>query len=318
MQKITMFDSALQRVQSQRAWRRQVAVSVGVDPSEVDTLVSQKDERVVNSILALAGMGGNVRVVDTNAKKFIEKIVRAAAWDKRLYALFGKTGIGKTIAIKSAITTIQETVAYVRVNLSNAKSAVKLNYDVYRSLHLAVHKREPNRAAYGYVHTAFRLMQDIVEKNRSVIIFDEAQRLSDNGFEVLRDIYDETNASLVVVGSTAFAERMSKKKIGDEIFGQFLRRIDDRYELPTASPGDVRVFLGAYGVEVDKSESRHIAKKIGTYGDIDTLARAMARIAGTVEEGEMTWRKVGAGQIIDAIDSIITVMEAEDESEGKS
>lgn len=318
MQKLTMFDSAFQRVSAQRGWRRQVAVSVGIDPAEVDTMVTQKDERVVESILALAGMGGRVRVVDTNAKKFIEKVIRAAAWDKRLYALFGKTGIGKTLAIKTSLTQITEPAAYVRSNASNCKSAAKLTFDIYRSLHVAIHKRTPARTRAGYIGVAFELLQDLAEKGRSVIIIDEAQRLSDNAFEVLRDVYDETNVSLVLVGSTAFAERMSKKKIGDEIFGQFLRRIDDRYELPNASPGDVRAFLSAYGVEVDKPESRVIARKIGAYGDIDTLARSMARIAGTVEEGEMTWRKVGAGQIIDAIESIVTVMEAEDENEAKS
>jgi hypothetical protein len=77
--------------------------------------------------------------------------------------------------------------------------------------------------------------------------------------------------------------------------------------------GDVKLFLAAYGVEIETSEAKQIAKRIGSYGDIDTLARAMRVIAGNVEGGELTWRKVGAGQIISAIDRIKTVIEGKDE-----
>lgn len=315
MERETIFDTALRRIKLKRAWKKEVAVEAGIDDDAIDKLIEQRDKRIVDAVLTLTDMGGVVRLVPTNVSKFLEKILRAAAWDKRLYAVFGKTGVGKTFTLKAIIPSIAEPVGYVRINESNKGSKLKLTYDIYRSLHYSIRKAQPSRARAGYIGVAYELLTELIAEKRCAIILDEAQKLSDMSFELLRDIYDETQASIVLIGSTAFSDRIKKKRIGDELFGQFLRRIDDRYQLPPSEPKDVRLFLGAYGVEIDAYESKKIAKEISQYGDIDTLARAMRIIAGNVEDGKLTWRRVGAGQIFEAIERIKMTLEVRDNTE---
>ncbi len=310
MQRETIIDKALGKVREQRGWRKQIALRAAVEVADVDTLMTGRDDRIVEAALSLTGLGGSIRAVDTSVKRFIEKIVRAAAWDKRIYAVFGPTGAGKTFTLKAIIPTIEEPVALVRITQHNRNSIGRITQDIHRALHVRVKGSNPTSSYIG--QNFFAKLMDLAQ-TRCVVIIDEAQKLSDNSFELLRDIYDESQASLVLIGSTVFAERLAKKRISDEVFGQFLRRVDDRYELPHATPGDVKLFLNAYGIEIDKTDTRAIARKIGNYGDIDTLARAMRIIAGSVEEGELSWKKVGSGQIIDAIERITMLMTVEEE-----
>lgn len=304
----TMFESELKKVKKTQNWRPMVALRAAVNPSEVEKLIEQKDERVINAVLSMTGKGGAIRAVDISSKKFIEKVIRAAAWDKRMYAVFAPTGVGKTFAIHAVMPTIETKISYVRVNEYNKGNKIALLQAIARNFgFIGFESVKGFRAMHGNPY--FYKIKEKFENENGVIIIDEAQKLRDNSFEMLRDIYDETKVSLVIVGSTAFSEKLSVKKITDEVFGQMLRRFDDRYELPHASAADVKLFLSAYGTQVDNGEAKQIAKKIGSWGDIDTLNKAMRFIAGDVTEGELSWSKVGAGNIIDAIERVIMLMD---------
>ncbi|KAB2967542.1 ATP-binding protein [Zoogloea sp.] len=319
MVKENLFEQSLRKVRQQPKWKPIVALRAAVEPSEVEELISKGDERVVNAVLSMTGRGGSIRAVDISSKKFIEKILRAAAWDKRMYAVFGPTGVGKTFAINSVVPNIEGTkVSYVRVNEYNKGNKIALLQQIYRGFGFnSVESLKGFRSLHGNPY--FHKLRERFETENAVIIIDEAQKLRDNSFEMLRDLYDETKVSLVIIGSTAFAEKLATKKIGDEVFGQMLRRFDDRYELPHATAVDVKLFLAAYGITIDAAEAKQIARKISTWGDIDTLAKAMRFIAGDVEDGELTWTKVGAGNIIDAVERVIMLMDikADNGSEDK-
>jgi DNA transposition AAA+ family ATPase len=309
----TMFDSELKKVKRLQSWKPMVALRAAVNPSEVDKLIEQRDLRVINAVLSMTGRGGAIRAVDISSKKFIEKILRAAAWDKRMYAVFGPTGVGKTFAINSVLSSIETKISYVRVNEYNKGNKLALLQQIARNFgFIGFESVKGFRAMHGNPY--FYKIKEKFDNENGVIVVDEAQKLRDNSFEMLRDIYDETKVSLVIIGSTAFAERLSVKKITDEIFGQMLRRFDDRYELPHATSADVKLFLSAYGIQVDAGEAKQIAKKIGSWGDIDTLSKAMRFIAGDISDGELTWTKVGAGNIIDAIERVVMLMDINTES----
>lgn len=311
MQRETLFDTALRKVKEQRRWKGMVALRAAVDPSDVDQLIAEGDERVINAILSMTGKGGTIRAVDTGAKKFIEKIIRAAVWDKRMYALFGPTGCGKTFCTLAAIEEFQGKAVRVRINEYNRSSRSALLDDIAKAL-----KIQTSAGQWIYGSKIFGRLKEQFENNTTAIILDEAQKMRERTFEMIRDVYDETALSFVLLGSMSFRDQLAKKKIGDEVFGQFLRRIDDRYELPHTTWGDVKLFLGAYGISIDNSEAKQIAKKISKWGDIDTLAKAMRLIAGDVDEGELTWTKVGAGNISDAIDRIIMLMDINTDNNG--
>ncbi len=300
----TLFDSEIRKVRKLQGWRSMVALRAAVNPSELEKLIEARDERVMSAVLSMTGKGGAIRAVDISSKRFIEKILRAAAWDKRMYAVFGPTGCGKTFAIKSAIEQLADEVAYVRVNEYNRSNRGALMSDIAKALKIQITAASWIRGSKIYG----RLKEQFETKSR-VVILDETQKIKDHTFEMVRDLYDETQLSLVLVGSMSFQEQLKTKKIGDEIFGQFLRRIDDRYELPHASANDVKLFLIAYGIQIDNAEAKSIAKKISTWGDIDTLSKAMRFIAGDITEGELTWTKVGAGNIIDAVERVIMLMD---------
>ncbi len=316
MERETITERAIRSIKSQRGGRQLIALRAGVDVADVDKLTDERDERVVDAILSLTGNGGKIRAVDTSVKKFIEKIIRAAAWDKRMYGIYGRTGVGKTFAVNSVIEQIEEPIAFVRVNETNKQAKARLLDDIHSSLYRRIKKSAPPSYVTG--HTMFQRMMNLVDTQRAVIILDEAQRLSEGSFELLRDVYDMTQVSIVLIGSIVFEGRIGTNKIDDEIFGQSLRRMDSRYELPHATPNDVILFLGAYGIEIDKPEAKQIAKRIGEFGDIDTLARAMRIISGSVEGGELSWRKVGSGQIIEAIERVRTITKVKDNDDDAS
>ena len=315
MVKENLFEQSLRKVRQQPRWKPLVALRAAVEPSEVETLIDKRDERIINAVLSMTGHGGTIRAVDISSKKFIEKILRAAAWDKRMYAVFGPTGVGKTFAINSVIPMIDAKISYVRVNEYNKGNKLALLQQIARNFgFIGFESVRGFRAMHGNPY--FYKIKEKFDNENGVIVIDEAQKLRDNSFEMLRDIYDETKVSLVIIGSTAFAEKLATKKIGDEVFGQMLRRFDDRYELPHATPTDVKLFLSAYGIVIDATEAKQISKKISSWGDIDTLAKSMRFIAGDVSDGELTWTKVGAGNIIDAIERVIMLRDINTEDNG--
>lgn len=302
----SVIERAVKIVRSQRDYRRTVALRAGVDSREVETLIDDRNQQVVNAVLSMAGLGGRIRVVDTQAKKFIEKIIRIAAWDQRFYILWGPTGAGKTFVTKNTIDAlrpqIQDPITYVRITEFNKGNIRYFLRDAAFGFKL---QDDKDLRWKGYVAYS-RLVENFAER-RGVVVIDEAHRMKDNLFDGIRDIMDQTKLSIVMLGTTELTSRLDK---------QFLGRLDDKYEIPDATPGDVKIFLQAYGVEVEPSESKAIAKKITKLRSIDTLNKAMRVIAGSVSEGEFTWKNVGGGQVIEAIERVMMTMKVNEETNG--
>ncbi|MEW5800125.1 MAG: ATP-binding protein [Bacteroidota bacterium] len=311
MTRETLIDKAIREVRSMRDYKRLIALRAAVDTRVVDTLIDQRQSDVIDAILSLVGYGTKIRIVDTMPKKFIEKVILSAAWDQRFYIVFGPPGVGKTITADYSVTAVREKnpipIGCVRVTEMNKSN---LRY-FYRDLAhaLAVKdisgKKESVMSWRGYI--TYRNLKDQFAGNRGVIVIDEAHRLRDNMFDGIRDLMDETQLSIVMLGATEFSQRLDQ---------QFLRRIaanGDRYVIPEATAGDVRIFCAAYGVEIDADESRAIARKIKNKGSIGTLNAAFRIITKQVRDDEFTWQHVGAGQIMQAIDRAITEMKVRDD-----
>ncbi|GEM_PF-3476391 len=316
MERETMVDIALKEVWKMRGGKKLIAVRAGVDVSDVEQLIKANDERVVDAILSLTKMGGKIRTVDTECKKFTMKIIRSALWDRRLYAIFGPTGVGKTTSIEAAIGELNDpSIAYVRINAFNRNNKFELIRQITLGLNLGNPESSPaykRRAGYAI----FSKLTEQYTKRRGVVVIDEAQKLAEETYSVLRDCYDETALSFCYFGSPDFRRTLEARRLDTHPLGEFIGRFDDRYDLPHSSPKDVKLFLEAYSIEVDTRESKAIAQKISEWRDIGTLNNAMKIIVGDVHNGEMSWRKVGAGQILDAIERVRTMMKPDEDEEG--
>lgn len=317
MTRETMVERSIKLVRNMRDYKRFISLRAAVDTRDVEKLIENKDERVINAILTMTGNGGSIRIVDTSPKKFIEKIIIAAAWDQRFYTVFGPPGIGKTITADYSVDQIKlktaDPIGVVRVSEFNKSNLRYFFRDIAHCI--KIDKQGNNNGDNdmrwrGYI--TYSKLKETFSKRRGVIIIDEAHRLKENIFDGIRDLMDETQLSFVILGASEFSDRLDV---------QFLSRVGDRgdrYDIPAATPNDVRIFTEAYGIEIDSDESKVIAKRIRNRGSIRTLSAALKVISKMIREEDFSWRGVGGGQILDAITRVMTTMKVNEETNNAS
>ncbi|TAK59406.1 MAG: AAA family ATPase [Bacteroidetes bacterium] len=305
----TMLEKALAKLREKEGWRKLLALNRAVNPKLIDALIRERDETTISIIYQMAGMGGKMLLANTNVKRMIQAATEGAAKSKRLYFMSGPTGCGKSYAAAAVIEDLKAnyTIGYLRITEMNYHSKTALLNEIakaFPSLNLASSYKTYGYGVYRKLHAQF-------EQSHGCIVIDEAQKLSMKALELLRDLYDETDLSFVFMASYEFYSRMNVERLDTSVFGQFLRRSDDKYELVHATPDDVREFVSMYGIMLERKEARRISELIGKHGDIDTLSRAFRKIASLHEEGELEWNKVGAGDIEDAIRRVITIQKVD-------
>lgn len=304
----SLVERAIKIVRAMRDYKRIVALRAAVDPRDVDKLIDARDPNVIAAVTAMAGFSKKIRIVDTSPKKFIEKVITAAAWDQRFYTVFGPPGVGKSITADYSVDSLRgkhtEPIGCVRVTEMNKSNLRYFFRDLAHCMNVKdiSGKKESDLRWRGYI--TYSNLKEKFSTSRGILVIDEAHRLRDNMFDGIRDLMDETQLSIVMLGTTEFSDRLDK---------QFLRRLDDRYIIPEATANDVRIFCEAYGVEVEAEESKTIARKIKNYGSIGTLDAAFRIISKLVNKDEFTWRDVGAGQILQAIERAMTEMKVRDD-----
>jgi len=301
-----LYKEALSEIKRNSKLKSLIAIRTGVDPESVEKIISgeiEADENFQNVVVDLVNQVRSAeKVANTQVKRFLELIIKLASDDKRFYAVFGPVGCGKTFVLRnvgiSFMSKVGLMVIYYRVPEVSSGKVTSLLSDIYRNV-------GSRRVVTGYF-----MYQEIKERLlgvRSVLLIDEAQRLSEKQFEVIRDLWDEIDGlSIIMVGSFAFAEKIRRKELDSrDAMSQFLRRIDQKYILPGCSWQDVREILGLYGISYTRSDYVRIADAVRSWGDIDTLVKAINVLGAKVEKGEIrSWRSVKVGVLLKAIDMI--------------
>lgn len=197
--------------------------------------------------------------VETPGNVLINSVVKnltalaARAWSKRWMITFtAPTGIGKTTAVDYA----QRTLAFDH-RLIQCKQ-ITTRYTILRAMGLAPgekwtsHGRNWMRASDLYD----RAVEHIRERPYLLII-DEADRLSMDCFEILRDFWDDARLPMLLVGNEGLTEKLNRQH--ERLF----RRIRVRFEQRPLREADQRKVLEFMGYQVADEEFALLWKLVG-------------------------------------------------------
>lgn len=177
----------------------------------------------------------------------------ARAYAKRWMITFtAPTGIGKTTAVDYAERTLPFDHRIIHCK------QITTRYTMLRALGLApgekwtIHGRNWMRASDLYD----RAVEQIRERPYLLII-DEADRLSMDCFEILRDFWDDARLPMLLVGNEVLTEKLNRQH--ERLF----RRIRVRFEQRPLREADQRKVLEFMGYEVADEEFALLWKLVG-------------------------------------------------------
>ena len=177
----------------------------------------------------------------------------ARAWSKRWMITFtAPTGVGKTTAVDYAARALT-----FDHRVFQCKQ-ITTRYTLLRTLGLAPgekwtnHGRNWMRAADLYDRAVER-----IRERPYLLIIDEADRLSVDCFEILRDFWDDARLPILLVGNEVLTEKLNRQH--ERLF----RRIRVRYEQRPLSEADLRKVLEFMGYEVADDEFALLWKLVG-------------------------------------------------------
>jgi DNA transposition AAA+ family ATPase len=177
----------------------------------------------------------------------------ARAWAKRWMITFtAPTGIGKTTAVDYAARTLSFDHRVL------ACKQITTRYTMLRALGLApgekwtVHGRNWMRASDLY--------DRVVERIRDrpyLLVVDEADRLSMDCMEILRDAWDDARLPMLLVGNEVLTEKLNRSH------ERLSRRIRVRFEQRPLREAEMRKVLEVMGYEMEDSEFALLWKLVG-------------------------------------------------------
>jgi DNA transposition AAA+ family ATPase len=177
----------------------------------------------------------------------------ARAWAKRWMITFtAPTGVGKTTAVDYAERTLPFDHRVIHCK------QITTRHTMLRTLGLApgekwtVHGRNWMRASDIYHRAVER-----IRERPYLLIIDEADRLSMDCFEILRDFWDEVRLPMLLVGNEVLTEKLNRQH--ERLF----RRIRVRFEQRPLREADQRKVLEFMGYEVADEEFTLLWKLVG-------------------------------------------------------
>jgi len=177
----------------------------------------------------------------------------ARAWAKRWMITFtAPTGIGKTTAVDYADRSLPFDHRVIHCK------QITTRYTLLRALGLApgekwtVHGRNWMRASDLYDRAVER-----IRERPYLLVIDEADRLSLDCFEILRDFWDDARLPMLLVGNEVLTEKLNRQH--ERLF----RRIRVRFEQRPLREADQRKVLEFMGYEVADEEFALLWKLVG-------------------------------------------------------
>ena len=157
------------------------------------------------------------------------------AWRKRWIVTFvSPTGVGKTCAVDFAAATLPFPVRRIQCKQVTTK------YTILEALALAPGQR---RKIHGNNYQSGAVLYEMAlarfRYEPYLLLFDETDRLRNDCFEMLRDLYDDVQLPMLLVGNEALNEKINRQH--ERLFRRIKARHDQR-PLTRAELGEVLEF----------------------------------------------------------------------------
>jgi len=205
------------------------------------------------------------KIYETKLMRIVFRTLNRTYEEKKLSVITGVSGSGKTTALENYCLYNQDAV-YIRVNEVLTKKYLLIT--LLRSL---------GQIAYGSQFEMFDIVSEILRKRPRLIVIDEAERLKTDMLELLRDLYDQGNMALCLVGLQNLSTILVKGRSLRENLVQLYSRVDYKEIVNILTPDDVRMVFDDYlpKHKVSDIEIRKLAKEYEKRGGI----RAIIKIA---------------------------------------
>jgi hypothetical protein len=208
---------------------------------------------------------------------------------KSMGLIVGNPGVGKTTALTHFAKTFYEarlcsmSPAHSSMSGALAKVCTALKSYPARSI----------REMHEVICNALSWSGEI-----DILMFDEAQHLTNQTLEELRCIHDQTDTAMVFSGNATFQSRFNKAK--GAVFAQFTSRVSMRLELWEPTSEDILAFCRHHNITGDKEFdflSKH-AKSNGGLRTISKLINVAGPLAGSGRSISLPHLKAASGMLL--------------------
>lgn len=302
---MTLLTEAIKEVKRNNKLKYLIAIRAKIDIDEIERIINdqrkptEEEENIIIDVVTR--VRSKEKVIDTTVKRFMETIFKIAIDDKKLFACFGPVGSGKTFIAKNLGIEMMQKAGILTIYYHVPEVVSNRVKDLLLDLYSQVAVRKDMS-----VYWLYREICDRLRGHRAVLIIDESQRLNVKQLEVIRDLWDELDISIVMLGSFAFAEMIRRRELDSrDAISQFLRRIDQKYILPSASWRDVLLVAKEYGINLTRTEAIRVLESIKSWGDLDTLVKGIKALIEKMNSGEIkSFKNITAKMLLDSIETI--------------
>jgi DNA transposition AAA+ family ATPase len=178
-------------------------------------------------------------------------------------AIVGDSGTGKTTAVKE-YARVQNQPSCKVVYFEVRKAAASMRHflvQLHETLGGYTSRESGNHEIYS------RLIDELIRlKNREgLLILDETQDLEQEAKDVIRNLYEDTEIGICLVGNKdLFAQKATRGTKGTHNLTRFLGRIGPRIILDKPLPEDIEALCAFYGIT--GKEGQKLVTKIATTG----------------------------------------------------
>jgi DNA transposition AAA+ family ATPase len=178
-------------------------------------------------------------------------------------AIVGDSGTGKTTAVKEYARSQNQSgqkVVYFEVR----KAAASMRHflvQLHETLGGYTARESGNHEIYS------RLVDELIRlKHREgLLILDETQDLDQEAKDVIRNLYEDTELGICLVGNKdLFAQKVTRGNRKAQGLTRFLGRIGPRIILDKPLPEDIEALCDFYGI--NGKEARKLVSKVATAG----------------------------------------------------
>lgn len=190
----------------------------------------------------------------------------------------GEPGTGKSTAAE-AFATVEKGIVLCRVT----KAASDIQPLLVRLCKAMGENVSPNQSKADLYETAlWGLTQPFSAKN--LLLFDEAQHLSDDALECVRDLFDESQVGVVLVGNKGLKRwETSQKSKKANSFAQLRGRIGQFMDLKAPLDEDLATICEYHKLQGCLPIIRKVARK---EGQLHLVAKLIQVACDLVEEGQ--------------------------------
>ena len=214
----------------------------------------------------------------TPTAREIHNLMKICCQYRMMGMVVGEPGTGKSTAAE-VFASVKKDVVLCRIT----KATSELQPMLVRLCEALGEGISQNRSKADLYETAlWSLTQRFAAKN--LLLFDEAQHLSDDALECVRDLFDEAKVGIVLIGNKGLKRwETSQKSKKANSFAQLRGRIGPFMDIKTPQDEDLTAICEHHKLQSSFELIRKVARKEGQLHLVDKLVYVAGEL---VEEGQ--------------------------------